>query len=74
MQTVLCLNLCLESVSMSNLSRYSRIHTASSSHAAIKASYGLLKAEVEIPLRSSNVLLVWTASDFRSDMLLVDPR
>jgi hypothetical protein len=33
------------------------IHTASSLHAAINASYGLLKAEVEIPLRSSNVLL-----------------
>lgn len=30
--------------------------TGSSSQAAINASYGLLKAEVEIPLRSSNVL------------------
>jgi hypothetical protein len=45
--------------------------TESSSQAAIKASYGLLNAEVEIPLRSSNVLLVWTGMSFGSDMLLV---
>lgn len=31
--------------------------TGSSSQAAIKASYGLLKDEVEIPLRSSKVLV-----------------
>jgi hypothetical protein len=59
---------------MSGLNKYSSIHTASFSHADINASYGLLKAEVEMPLRSSNVLLLWTASDFRSDMLLVDCR
>jgi hypothetical protein len=44
-----------------------RVHTASPSHATIKASYGLLKAEVEMPLRSSNVLLA-------ADILLADCR
>jgi hypothetical protein len=31
----------------------------------------LLKAEVEMPLRSSKVLLVWTGTSFGSDMMLV---
>jgi hypothetical protein len=42
-------------------------HTASSSQATINASYGLLKAEVETPLRSSKALF-----GFVSDMVVSD--
>jgi hypothetical protein len=45
-------------------------HTESSSQATIRASYGLLKADVDMPLRSSKVLLVWTGTACWADMTL----
>ena len=44
--------------------------TASSSQAAISASYGLLKSDVDIPLRSSNVLLVGVGTWFCLDIVI----
>jgi hypothetical protein len=63
MQIVLLLNLCLRSSSAYMLIRCGNCRTASSSHAVINASYGLLKDAVEIPVRSSKIF-----SDFGSDI------
>jgi hypothetical protein len=60
-KTIFGLHLSLRRLVSSETQDHSGCHTGSSSHAAIKASYGLLKADVEMPLRSSKVLFVGTA-------------
>ena len=55
---VLFLDSCLEWLLSMPTTQPQQILTGSSSQAAINASYGLLKAVVEIPVRSSKVL-VW---------------
>jgi hypothetical protein len=59
MQLVLFLNSNLHHLLSRCQNQMSGYRTGSSSHAAINASYGLLKEEVETPVRSSNVLTAW---------------